>query len=339
MQSDLRALLEGSNLNPKPRRELFALLPALDCWESEAEILPALRACTAAALTEGTRAKKEPPSHLFFDACEEFEALAERYFRQLAREALDYAGVEIDERKRRRNVLSYDDLLTRVHAALEEPRFVASLRKAYEAVLIDEFQDTDTLQYDIFRRLFADGAHWLFLIGDPKQAIYGFRGADIFTYLKASSDADRRLTLETNRRSDQALLDAFNAFFARRDDAFIFDKIQYCPVHSHLPEIPDDQTPPLEFRWLLAESGERFSSSNALPLLAAAAAADLERLHVAGRPWGDMAVLVRSAWQGEAVERALRQRGIPCVRRTEQSVFQTPQAATLLFRLQKISKP
>ena len=90
------------------------------------------------------------------------------------------------------------------------------LRRQYRAALIDEFQDTDPLQYEIFRRVFAGPESHLFLIGDPKQAIYGFRGADIFTYLKASRQADQAYTLKENWRSESGLVRAVNTLSAPR---------------------------------------------------------------------------------------------------------------------------
>jgi exodeoxyribonuclease V beta subunit len=84
------------------------------------------------------------------------------------------------------------------------------LQARYRAALIDEFQDTDPVQYSIFRRAFSGGSTFLFLIGDPKQAIYGFRGADIFTYLDASDQASDRFTLGENWRSESGLVTAMN---------------------------------------------------------------------------------------------------------------------------------
>ena len=88
------------------------------------------------------------------------------------------------------------------------------LRSRYDVALVDEFQDTDLVQWDIMRRAFGAGDATLVLIGDPKQAIYAFRGADVFSYLRAAGEATNRATLVTNWRSDQGLIDAYDALFS-----------------------------------------------------------------------------------------------------------------------------
>ena len=106
------------------------------------------------------------------------------------------------------------------------------LRRQYVAALIDEFQDTDPLQYEIFRRVFTGSGNHLFLIGDPKQAIYGFRGADVFTYMKASQIADQTYTLKENWRSDSALVRSVNTVFSTSSLPFVFKGIRFHPVKA-----------------------------------------------------------------------------------------------------------
>ena len=113
--------------------------------------------------------------------------------------------------------MTYDDLLVRLRDTLLGPHgeaAVARLRSRYSVVLIDEFQDTDPVQWEIVSRAFDAGAVALVLIADPKQAIYAFRGADVHAYLAAARSAAARATLQTNRRSDQTLVDALDALFA-----------------------------------------------------------------------------------------------------------------------------
>src|SRR4051794_436715 len=112
--------------------------------------------------------------------------------------------------------MTYDDLLLRLDEAMAgegRERILEQLRGRYRVVLVDEFQDTDPVQWRIVRRAFGDGATTLVLIADPKQAIYAFRGADVFAYLDAARAATTRETLDTNWRSDQPLLDGFDALF------------------------------------------------------------------------------------------------------------------------------
>jgi exodeoxyribonuclease V beta subunit len=124
---------------------------------------------------------------------------------------------EVDARKRRAGVMTYDDLLTRLRDTLADQEqgadACARLRERYGVALVDEFQDTDPIQWEIMRRAFAEGDATLVLIGDPKQAVYSFRGADVYAYLAAAWSAAATKTLATNWRSDQALVDAFDALF------------------------------------------------------------------------------------------------------------------------------
>ena len=120
---------------------------------------------------------------------------------------------ELEKRKFRAGVITYDDLLTRLAGALRGAGAVERLRSRYKVVLVDEFQDTDPIQWDILRRAFGDGDVALVLIGDPKQAIYAFRGADVYAYLDAARAAASRATLRVNWRSDQGLIDAYDALF------------------------------------------------------------------------------------------------------------------------------
>src|SRR4051812_8585130 len=123
---------------------------------------------------------------------------------------------ELEARKRRAGVMTYDDLLTRLDEALKGtggPDVATRLQARYKVVLVDEFQDTDPVQWDIMRRAFGGGFSTLVLIGDPKQAIYAFRGADVYAYLAAKRSAGKVATLQVNWRSDQGLLTAYDALF------------------------------------------------------------------------------------------------------------------------------
>src|SRR5207248_11544176 len=120
--------------------------------------------------------------------------------------------------KRQRAVMTYDDLLTRLRDILDGPNAQIArerLRSRYRVVLVDEFQDTDPVQWQILHRAFVHEDTTLVLIADPKQAIYAFRGADVYAYLLAAETAETRATLRRNRRSDQPLLDAYDALFGR----------------------------------------------------------------------------------------------------------------------------
>jgi exodeoxyribonuclease V beta subunit len=119
---------------------------------------------------------------------------------------------QVESRKRRRRLMDYDDLLVHLRDALVDPATGraarARIRNRYTVVMVDEFQDTDPVQWQILDSAFH-GHRTLVLIGDPKQAIYAFRGADVVTYLLATGSAGAAATLGTNWRSDEPLLDAF----------------------------------------------------------------------------------------------------------------------------------
>ena len=151
---------------------------------------------------------------------------------------LAHAGrQELDARKRRLGVMTYDDLLTRLHDTLQaNPAAAARLRERYRVVLVDEFQDTDPIQWAILRRAFggADSGVTLVLIGDPKQAIYAFRGADVYAYLDAARASGTRRTLTTNWRSDQPLIDAYDALLGGTrlgHEGIVYRQVRSAPAH------------------------------------------------------------------------------------------------------------
>lgn len=132
---------------------------------------------------------------------------------------------------------SFDDLLRLLKEALHSEggeQLAEFIRFQYPFAMIDEFQDTDALQYQIFSKIYrnetASGNVGFMMIGDPKQAIYRFRGADIFTYLKAAKEANERFNLGTNYRSSQPLVDGVNRLFDFKNAPFIYENIEFLNV-------------------------------------------------------------------------------------------------------------
>ena len=132
---------------------------------------------------------------------------------------------------------SFDDLLRLLKEALHGEggeQLAELIRFQYPFAMIDEFQDTDALQYQIFSKIYhnetASGNVGFMMIGDPKQAIYRFRGADIFTYLKAADEANERFNLGTNYRSSQPLVEGVNRLFDFKNDPFIYENIEFLNV-------------------------------------------------------------------------------------------------------------
>jgi exodeoxyribonuclease V beta subunit len=178
-----------------------------------------------------------PPEHPFFDLCETLkqnQMELERLFHQrligLKADLFDYARDELKRRKADKNIQSFDDLLLKILNGLENrggELLAKEIRTKFKAALIDEFQDTDPVQYAIFNSAFNHENSILFLIGDPKQAIYSFRGADIFAYMSAAQGVESRFTLGENWRSEPGLIGAINTIFSRKDYPFVYDRIPF----------------------------------------------------------------------------------------------------------------
>ena len=151
---------------------------------------------TATKIKTAARKNQPPPSHEIFDLCDALynqgaalTAEMETYMLFLKARFFKFAGNQLSAAKKQRNILFYDDLLTKVKDALDSEKgdfLAAAIQHKYRAGLVDEFQDTDAVQYAIFSRIFDSKKNMLFMIGDPKQSIYSFRGADIFSYMKAA---------------------------------------------------------------------------------------------------------------------------------------------------------
>lgn len=351
----------------KPEKRL-AFLDLMDAFLQSAGDTPfkELEYFLPETLIRATYKGRTTPRHPFFDACEAFnearnalEPALHAYRTHLRRRFFDDVHRTQPERKRRRNLQFFDDLLDRVARAVTGPDgdpLCRSLRRQYPAALIDEFQDTDALQWRIFRTLYHQVPQSaLFLIGDPKQAIYRFRGADIFTYLDARRDAARSHTLTTNYRSTPRMIAATNALFgapdAFRQEGLLHHDIQ-APDWSDRARFTIDgtQPPPLRLHYLPGGDKSGLNGEQALDLAARGAAAEIARLlqqGAAGRALigahpvqpRDIAVLVGRHREGEAVRRALNALDVPVVISTQQSVFETDDAHALHLLMEAVARP
>ncbi|MBI1814565.1 MAG: exodeoxyribonuclease V subunit beta [Deltaproteobacteria bacterium] len=262
---------------------------------------------------------------------------------------IEYARRELRRRKEQARQQSFDDLLHRLAEALRGPggaTLAETIRQRFHAALIDEFQDTDPIQYEIFRRVYLDTNAVLFLIGDPKQAIYAFRGADVFAYIQAKHDAaSTPRTLNINRRADPHLVEAVGTLFGRLTKPFVFDDIPFIHVQpapdavDHLGGTAAGQ-PPL--RILYVDRTIAQCSNGAInkgwgdrPLTRLVAREIVRFLEsgatIDGRPVepGDIAVLCRKNKQAALMQETLRELGVPTVLQTEASVFEAPEAAEM----------
>lgn len=322
----------------------------------------------ASVLENRTRVKCTPPVHPFFPAAETLLALVDEAMAQLEQARLGLlgelfveAGNALREKKRRQRLISFDDMLHNVHAALcgsGGERLADYLRTRYPAALIDEFQDTDPLQFAIFDRVFgAPGDSTLFLVGDPKQAIYSFRNADLHTYLKVREQVTERHTLRHNQRSVAGLIEGCNALFGCNAGAFILPGLAYASVlrGARKPRQLVDHTEPADTAalrvWRLPwGEGHSPDRNTALRLAASATAAEVARLLKAGQEGritlggenlqpGDIAILVRSHGQGRRMREALSALNVGCVELSPQSIFASTDAEGLECLLLAILEP
>ncbi len=233
--------------------------------------------------------------------------------------------------KRQAHQLSFDDLLKDLDGALGSSlgeRLCDRIRATYRVAMIDEFQDTDPQQYRIFHRLY--GGHTdtaLLMIGDPKQAIYGFRGADIFTYIQARRNVSAHYTLGRNWRSSSALVGAVNGLFERAKDPFIYEAdIPFLPVEAQGKSkalLLGGVTAPVLHCWQLTGQ-PTFNRGDYQSKMARATAAEIHRLLTLAREGkaligdkavkaGDIAVLVRTGAEGKLVQQELARLAIASV--------------------------
>lgn len=216
---------------------------------------------------------------------------------------------------------SPDQMVERLEAALEEPHFLEAVRKKYRAAIIDEFQDTDPTQWAIFKRLFVGRVETLCLVGDPKQSIYAFRRADIYTYLNAretlGEEACRRL--DTNYRSSPRLVDALNHLFSMREKWLTLPKRQSAlaiqPVKAGVKQGCSIERGAIHFFIASGEKGRshqwptvQIEEEQLFPFIAQEA----QEIHAKRAvPWESIAVLVKDRFQAERLITHLKKRGIP----------------------------
>jgi exodeoxyribonuclease V beta subunit len=307
----------------------------------------------------------QPPEHPFFetaqklwDASVALRGRYEQYCMNLKIELCRCIRRALTQRKREQNVQFFDDLLLRVRESLDGPGgagFAQRVRNRFRAALIDEFQDTDQLQYEIFKRIFNYPDTALFFIGDPKQAIYSFRSADVFTYLEACDDVAGRHTLTTNWRSTPELIRALELLFEEHSSPFVLNRIPFVAVEPSGDErasllINGRRTAPLQLRVCACGKQRGKKTEITTPLaghricadVAAEIAALLDGRAVLGTrelQAGDIAVLVRTHKQAGMVQTALHEQGIACVVQNSGNLFATPEAIDMALVLSGIAAP
>lgn len=366
---------------------------AFVCWDDYfAGVTPSPQVkaelLTASKLQDKTKKNCTTPQHAFFELADaligaenDLQALFARHRLALFKQLLDWGREALQARKRERRLVSYDDLLQNLYRALHAPatgpHLAATLLQRYPAALIDEFQDTDPLQFSIFQQIYAPCAGGseeatehsgpLFLVGDPKQAIYSFRQADLHTYLAAKLATPQHYALADNQRSDEALIAATNTLFLRNDAAFMLEGLVFNAVGFgkkprkafldksrsqpdstalYLWELPEHYGPPDP------ETGVQppILKSTALEQAGRSTAQEIARLLAAGRQGkvsidaiplkpADIAVLVRTHRQGKQMKRLLAEYGVTAAELSHANVFHTADAEELERLLIAIAEP
>lgn len=285
---------------------------------------------------------------------EERKGIVQQVISRLYCFAIEEIAAGVKGYKKRNNLLSYDDMITNLHRSLvgkNNPGLVKVLQDKYKAVFVDEFQDTDRMQYEIFEKAFGTGTI-LFYIGDPKQSIYAWRKADIFTYFKARASVQHVYGMNHNFRSSEPFIEAMNTFFLPTEDfdTFYFsgegNAINYIKVDS-----PERNTKGLLFRGEEADvpiTVFNASNSNELVESVAAQVALLlkngaysignEESKRAVRP-SDVGILVRTGRQGREVKAQLAKLGVPAVTVDDARVLQSEEATYLLYLLEAMLEP
>ena len=352
--------VKWANKPYKDDEEMAEAFRQIDCCLGAPTFAPsmleALQLFRRSAIAKGVykRAKVPAPQHRFFELCDAFCQAEEHYMAGVKLQAIRYAQREQTRRKNELKIQFFDDLLTRVHDALAGEGgapLAAALRHQYRAALIDEFQDTDPLQYDIFRRAFTGPENHLFLIGDPKQAIYAFRGADIFTYLKASLRADRRFTLQENWRSESGLVRAVNTLFGASAAPFVFEDIRFHPAVARgeadqKPLQVEGRKEPAFQLWFWRRTEKVINKGEADEQLPSVVAAEIVSLLNGKTTLGDrrllpedIAVLVPDNYQAPLLQDALKARNIPSVLHTTGSLFDSREVVQVQRVLLAIADP
>lgn len=379
-RAEVEAILTGDSCLKRDKNKSYGrervdlALTGMDTLAAAAEMaweLPNCVSLLAASVMAGLlKGKKILPPHPFFQLFDTFYLVHSAFLRanrvRVLLDAWDFSRSELERRKRDQARMSFDDLLSGLDRALAGSGgagLVRRIRNRFAVALVDEFQDTDPLQYRIFRRIFGlDPAAGLFMIGDPKQAVYSFRGADIFTYIRAKRDtpAAGHHTMSTNYRSTGAMVQAVNRLFAGQDSFIFAEDIPFAPVEAggradEKPLLLDGaQPPPLTALILpaaqLAAPKKVMAKDRAEGAAAAWCAAEIARLLAMGQRQAatigdeplsarDLAVLVRTHHEAAVMRQALRERDIASVYYSQNSVFATDEAQQMQEVLAALLEP
>lgn len=313
------------------------------------------------------RYKGQIPYHHFFDLCEEaVKAIHKAVVRLEYQFILDFQKA-VNALKQERRVRDFNDILLGMRKALEgDNAYTQRIRSMFRAAMIDEFQDTDPVQYDIFNRLFiGDGQgppeNVVFFIGDPKQSIYRFRGADIYAYLRAKGDVDKQYTLTRNFRSEKPMVDAVNGFFSHNADPFLeedipFECVDAAGMADNENAFFEEGSPPGDRLRIMRISEGPVAKAKAVDMTVQAIKDEVVRLlnqgaagtcgfqdketHVKSpvRP-SDIAILVDTHKNARSLHKALAAAGVPSVMQSTGNVFESEEARDMIRVMKAVATP
>lgn len=359
-----REAMGGVRFNKDARERLPPALDRLDAacadgGELDGELVECLSRDWLAGRLNRQRKDNVLPASPVFDAIDEVLAAGRELPARLLADAVTEGRQRLAARKAASGRLGFDDLLRLLDEGLSAPggeRLARAIRTQYPAALIDEFQDTDPLQWRVFSRIYRD-AGTLLLIGDPKQAIYSFRGADIHAYIDAKRSTSEHYALGTNFRSVGPLVSAINRLFETQPDGDPFLSQDDIPFESVAPSGRPDETPlllngslvtPLQFicepeaaPLSAGEYRRRMASFAAAHLAGLLRHARVGTLRCGESPLcaGDVAILVRDRIDAAAMQIELARRAIPFVYQGRDSVFDTREARDLYQLLAAMLAP
>ncbi|MFV0448285.1 MAG: exodeoxyribonuclease V subunit beta [Vibrio sp.] len=364
---EIEPSITGSDLHKNSQNALLRRIESLTLWANSAThdlLVPeALSEFAQSNLAEKSK-QGNPPQLEIFNVIELFLAQPITIEAPLTVHAIHHCRVMLAKAKASKQWLSFDDLLSQLSASIdadEQGLLAERIRHLYPVAMIDEFQDTDPLQYSIFSRIYLNNPQCgLFMIGDPKQAIYAFRGADIFTYIKARNQVAAHYSLGTNWRSSADMVAAVNQVFKLADSPFIYDadipftSVSPNPYAAKKEWLLNGEKQPALTYWLQETEGSPVTKGSYLDVMAQATASQIQTILTAAQQGqahfssgknkaiqaGDIAVLVRTGNEGRMIKESLAKQGIASVYLSNRdSVFTSAIAQDIQRLLQAVLTP
>ncbi len=332
-----------------------------ECIKNDQILLNPINKLSTNNINDQMKKNKEAPEHKFFILCQELADLLLRQIPYLKKQSFYYIKNEIKKKKEILNVRSFNDLIEDLHFTLmgtessnnskKNTAFIINIQNRYKVAFIDEFQDTDQKQWEIFKKIFIQGKKSIYLIGDPKQAIYSFRGADIYTYFNAKNTSGANiLNLQTNFRSSANFMKAVNKIFIQ-ENSFISNQISYNDIKSGFEESDkkllklnnNNNTPSVvkpiviwEYEGEKNLNNEKIIEKNITNEIISLLTENYEIDDKKVTP-KDIAILTRSHKQSAAIKDMLQKNKIPAVISKSGSIFHSDEAKAVYNFLYAVS--